>query len=362
MEGGGGVRTGTTSGTVTLINNTIRDNYTHGFGGGVEVNSASGTIILTNNTITNNSTFSGYGGGIHFDIFYGTVTLTNNIISYNSTKSSAGGILLSSLHGTFTMTNNTISYNSAQGGAGGAPEGFGGGVWLRHSFDDAISNIYNNIIWNNSAVNEGWDLYIENDGDPSPASVVNLFNNDFDQSSDGTYIKNPSTVNLADNINLPPQFDIDGYHLTASSPCIDAGLDAEVYGVYDDIDGDSRPQGDDYDIGADEFVPPMLDLDITHFTATKRVNLGSNKTVKISLAVKNMGALDGPCPATVVGVQGGEDVYTATELVSDAIGKGSTTIDFPSYKPTTAGDIDWTVTVDDGDTDVDVATAETIVN
>jgi hypothetical protein len=42
----------------------------------------------------------------------------------------------------------------------------------------------------------------------------------------------------------------DGYHLTRSSPAIDRGIAA---GVLTDIDGDSRPMGSGYDLGADEF-------------------------------------------------------------------------------------------------------------
>jgi hypothetical protein len=43
------------------------------------------------------------------------------------------------------------------------------------------------------------------------------------------------------------------YHLTADSPCIDTGTSEGA--PSDDIDGDTRPQGQGYDMGADEFVP-----------------------------------------------------------------------------------------------------------
>jgi hypothetical protein len=43
----------------------------------------------------------------------------------------------------------------------------------------------------------------------------------------------------------------DNFHLAADSPCIDAGIDS---GVYTDIDGDTRPLGDGFDMGADEFA------------------------------------------------------------------------------------------------------------
>ncbi|HEY54073.1 MAG TPA: hypothetical protein G4N94_11510 [Caldilineae bacterium] len=47
-----------------------------------------------------------------------------------------------------------------------------------------------------------------------------------------------------------PKFALDGYHLTAGSAAIDKGVNA---GVTTDIDGDARPYGSGYDIGADEY-------------------------------------------------------------------------------------------------------------
>jgi hypothetical protein len=47
-----------------------------------------------------------------------------------------------------------------------------------------------------------------------------------------------------------PLFDTDGYHLLDGSAAIDQGVDA---GVTTDVDGEIRPVGLGYDIGADEF-------------------------------------------------------------------------------------------------------------
>jgi hypothetical protein len=46
-----------------------------------------------------------------------------------------------------------------------------------------------------------------------------------------------------------PLFAHDGYHLTAGSAAIDMGIDA---GITVDIDGEPRPSGAGYDLGADE--------------------------------------------------------------------------------------------------------------
>ncbi|HPM77536.1 MAG TPA: hypothetical protein PK961_10620, partial [bacterium] len=64
----------------------------------------------------------------------------------------------------------------------------------------------------------------------------------------------------SDNLTGDPLlYGVHNPHLTASSPCIDAGVDPSPW--YDgpeidiDFEGDARPYGDGWDIGMDEYVP-----------------------------------------------------------------------------------------------------------
>ena len=62
-------------------------------------------------------------------------------------------------------------------------------------------------------------------------------------------------------IHILVRFVIDDLHLGIGSPCIEAGMDAGVYGAEEDFDGVERPQDGDgdefpwYDMGAFEYVP-----------------------------------------------------------------------------------------------------------
>jgi hypothetical protein len=282
--------------------------------------------------------------------------MVNNVIDNNTGISHAGGIWFSGEDDQIFLFNNTIVNNHSNEN--------GGGVSVEFETANSVFNAHSNIILNNSADLLGDDLYIDNNpyGDPVPNGTVNLLNNDLNLTS-GFYIEdnNPSYLNLSNNLdNVNPQFGPDGYHLTDSSPLINAGTsqDAPDY----DIDGDSRPQDAAYDIGADEFI--ALDLDIARCTTTKRVSIGGKKdTVEITLAVVNAGTANSgkTCPANVIGMQDSVEVYNETMGVSDQIGKGKTIFQFPDYIPDAVGEIFWTATINDDDPDADVAVASTVV-
>jgi len=105
--------------------------------------------------------------------------------------------------------------------------------------------------------------------------------------------------------------------------------------------------------------PVLLDLDIARFSVTKGTRVGKDVTIKLS--VENNGTVLGQAIATVVGMQGTEEVYNRRLNVFDDIGKGTTTFKFQSYTAEEKGLIEWTVSIADGDPDDDVATAETTI-
>ena len=104
-----------------------------------------------------------------------------------------------------------------------------------------------------------------------------------------------------------------------------------------------------------------MDLDISRFRVTKNVRLAKVKPIVIVLTVRNGGAVDEPRMATVIGTQNGVEVYNQTQMVSDAVGDGSSRVFFTPFVPDDSGDIRWVATIDDDDPDVDMATAVTSV-
>ena len=190
---------------------TIIDGFTVFNGNQSGVYNFRGTIancIIRDNYASN-------GGGISGSSF----TAINCIIMDNSAYSSGGGIYCDQFSES-TVINCTIIYNSANNG---------GGIWHRSNG----WSVTNTIIWYNF-----------------PDSI----------SSTGE-IANVTYCNLSDwhpgegNIFMDPLFS-DNYHLSDDSPCINAGIDA---GIEVDFDGDERPQGLGFDIGADEH--PCVDDD-----------------------------------------------------------------------------------------------------
>jgi hypothetical protein len=116
-----------------------------------------------------------------------------------------------------------------------------------------------------------------------------------------------------------------------------------------------------------EPIPVEVDLDLISLKPTKKVSLTRVKPVVLKLVVKNEGTVEGSALATITGMQNEVEVYNETLTVTDVVGNGRTTYNdasvpaIPPFVPTVAGDILWTVTMVDGDPDMDEIMAVTIV-
>jgi len=265
-----------------------------------------GDDILSGNLICHNS--AGWrGGGLY--LRYSDATLNGNTICYNSAFSAGGGLYLWSSEA--TAGGNTVSYNTADYGGGlylnysdatlndntvssNDAGDTGGGLYL----DLSNATLINNVVVQNRAAFVGAGVYIEESspdlrhttvasnsgGDGSgvyitgwsvPYSTASLTNTILVSHTVGIAVTTASTATLEGtlwygneqdtagggaivtgtvNVHGDPAF-VDAqagdYHIRHVSAAIDAGVDA---GVTEDIDGDARPQGAGYDIGADEFV------------------------------------------------------------------------------------------------------------
>ena len=146
-----------------------------------------------------------------------------------------GGGIYSRTGGSPTVVQCTITQNSAS---------LGGGLFRM----EGESAVRNTIFWGNIAVTGHEIVLYSLFGLADTRLSVehsNIRGGIADISHDGY-----CTLSWRDgNIDAEPKLTGDGFHLGPQSPCIDAGSD---WGVYMDIDGDARPYGTGFDMGADE--------------------------------------------------------------------------------------------------------------
>ena len=192
-------------GSPTLINCQFTDNTASGTGGGGIFGSTDNVSVMTNCLIRNNST-SGNGGGMYN---YGAPTLTSCVIADNTASNDGGGIYT---RGAMTVTNS--------------------------------------ILWNNS----GSQAYLS-----QATAALDVSYTDVKNGQGGITVNTGDPDDLSwgeGNLNADPLF-VDApagdYHLTAASPCVNAGDPNFVPGAIDyDIDNEDRIQACRIDIGADE--------------------------------------------------------------------------------------------------------------
>ena len=140
---GGGI---SNDGTMTIVDSTINGNFAATFGGGI---SNLGTATVTNSSIDGNDTVDADGGGI---ANLGSLNVTGSTISGNSSANGAGGGISSS--GTVTVTGSTISGNSAFN--------YGGGIW--NAFGSTLTVNGSTISGNAAVQGTGGGIFNDNFG------------------------------------------------------------------------------------------------------------------------------------------------------------------------------------------------------
>ena len=255
-----------------IANCNINGNTASYRGGGVFCNNSSAIIIDCN--ITGNSAFQ--GGGVCFTAgtpWHGDPEKEGNISvdaeRENSLEGASPVIINSVIIGnTALQSGGAIFCDESSPGiihctiSGNQALQFGGGVCTAYGASPYVSN---SILWNDSAP-AGPELALVRGigmwtGSPSSLSVSY---SDIEGGYAACLVAVGCTLSWGSgNIDADPLFVVPGswsqgewgagdYHLTSLSPCIDTGID---FGILSDSDGDSRPLGAGYDIGADEFAP-----------------------------------------------------------------------------------------------------------
>ena len=212
--GGGLVTIG--GGELNLVHNLFQNNHA-----GTQSNSGSAVGVWLNNShgIVDGNTFLNNHGGEAVDIQDSRgLTVTNNLIAANDDSLTVTGV---GSPGPTLLANNTIADNGYSGME----------LWFTATVD-----LVNNII-------SGHDLDIYMDSSSQFTSDHNIFWNSYESFT--------STVDLFSD----PKLDA-AYKLKLGSPAIDAGL--ALPWLEADLEGNPRPVGNGYDIGAFESdLPPQ---------------------------------------------------------------------------------------------------------
>jgi len=257
----------------TLTNCTFTENSAEASGGGM-YNLGNSNPSVTNCTFSGNTAVT-YGGGMH-NSNNASPTMTNCTFTENLAEASGGG-MYNSLDSLPTVESCTFLGNSAANGggmynydssptvtnstfSGNTATFWGGGMYNESSSSPAITNC---TFTENSASYYGGGIRNKDNSKPTvtnsilwrdgPDEIFNSFS-----SPSVTYSDIQGGYTGTGNINADPMFvePANGdFHLKQGSPCIDTGTSSGAPST--DFEGDPRPQGAGYDMGADEYVVPI---------------------------------------------------------------------------------------------------------
>jgi uncharacterized repeat protein (TIGR01451 family) len=329
MSFGGGVYLESSDGTVA--GNTIFGN-TACFGGGVHAYSTSNA--LSGNTVISNTAAWG-GGGM---CLWGGDDVIGNVVVGNTTGDRGGGIFLGS-EGVNTLVNNIVADNYAGGSGSGLYVNGSSHLWhttVAHNTGGGSSGIYvteylspTNVVFTNTIVSQQSVGIHVTGGNTVTVNGMLWHNTTTPVSQSPT-----ATVSLQNQHWGNPAFVYPAggdYHIDVDSAAIDRGVNAAV-GT--DIDGQSRPIGAGYDLGADEC--PCEAVSNVQLSRTPSGDLFTGNTVLFTAGADGStpftytwtldGGTVGENHSTFEHVFSASGTYTVGVTAANACGSGSTTM------------------------------------
>jgi len=254
---------------LTIVNCRFEQNRSSR-GGGLYIFQPAGPVVIENTAFTRN-TASGEGGALEARLTFPETALRLNRVTMrkNAARSQAAAMsLLKQGTGVTTvkMTNVVLAYNSLTN------PGSYSAVFDAAVTSGELSLQLAHLTWADQPELAG--LRLKSSGGPVTATLVNTVIHSTASAFVGSEFEGEvrihhtrTLLNLVRLLHVTqsgsPVFEAiepleggllldDTQHLRAGSAGIDAGVNS---GVSDDMDGDPRPSGAGYDIGADEFLP-----------------------------------------------------------------------------------------------------------
>jgi hypothetical protein len=215
-----------------LTANVISGNLAFNDGGGLHLLACENVELVGNRIIKN---LSGLGGGLL--LRSNNPVLVNNVVADNQATARGSGLYIAGFSPHLLHT--TIARNGG---------GDGSGVYIT----DATSTAF---LTNTVLVSHTVGITVA-DGNTATLNGVLWYSNTI----------NCNRCTVTNEYTGNPAFAADGYHLTRDSAAIDRGVTSTVA---IDIDGDARPKGRGYDLGADEFVIIHLPLMLRSYVTSR---------------------------------------------------------------------------------------------
>lgn len=228
------------------------------YAGGIMLHLSDATV--RSNMILSNTATNSEGGGL--TVVSSQAIVDGNIVRANRVDEAGGGIFISGSDA--LLTNNVIADNRANrlgSGVhvqGASPHlihntiarngGWGGGLFATTSYH---GDVFSHVRLTNTIICSHTEGVIASAGNTITLQSTLWYSNP-------TPWIGPGAITHNSDYTGAPAFAADGYHLTLGSPARNRGV---AVGVTVDVDGEPRPMGSGYDLGADEaFYETLLPL------------------------------------------------------------------------------------------------------